>query len=90
MVSFDVTALFTSINLDLAKRTLNEILPEHFKSGKLTKFSVCKLVNLCFTTQFEFNGTLCVPREAAFRFSDKEHFRGHEFKLEEKRCRLDI
>ena len=58
MVSFDVTALFTSINLDLAKETLHEILPENFKSGKLTKFSICKLINLCLITHFEFNGTL--------------------------------
>ena len=59
MVSFDVTALFTSINLEVAQTTLNELLAsEEYNPGTLRKDSLCKLVQLCQITNFEFDGSI--------------------------------
>ena len=57
MVSFDVTSLFTSVNLDLARTTVAELLHEHGTTGgTLEKEDICKLLDLCLTTYFEFDG----------------------------------
>eukprot|EP00061_Rhincodon_typus_P014806 g42108.t1 len=60
MVSFDITALFTSTNIDLAKETIATLLD---KSGRqapndtnsIIKDSTLKLLDLCLTTHFIFN-----------------------------------
>ena len=59
MVSFDVTALFTSIDLNLAKETIADLLPEQLRPGQtLTKTSTCALLDLCLQTYFKFDGKL--------------------------------
>ena len=59
MVSFDVTALFTSIDLDVARTTLKELLStEEHNFGTLKKDSLCKLVQLCQITNFKFDGSI--------------------------------
>ncbi|XP_059509911.1 telomerase reverse transcriptase-like [Stegostoma tigrinum] len=60
MVSFDVTALFTSININLAKETLTTLLEEpktHTPdtTNLISKDNIIKLVDLCLTTHFTFN-----------------------------------
>ncbi|XP_059500135.1 uncharacterized protein LOC132209322 [Stegostoma tigrinum] len=59
MVSFDVTALFTSININLAKETLTTLLEEpktHTPdtTSLISKDNIIKLVDLCLTTHFTF------------------------------------
>ncbi|XP_059495631.1 uncharacterized protein LOC125446408 isoform X2 [Stegostoma tigrinum] len=60
MVSFDVTALFTSININLAKETLTTLLEEpktHTPdtTNLTSKDNIIKLVDLCLTIHFTFN-----------------------------------
>ncbi|XP_059498080.1 uncharacterized protein LOC132207173 isoform X1 [Stegostoma tigrinum] len=60
MVSFDVTALFTSININLAKETLTTLVEEpktHTPdtTNLISKDKIIKLVDLCLTTHFTFN-----------------------------------
>eukprot|EP00061_Rhincodon_typus_P015068 g42537.t1 len=66
MISFDVTALFTSINIDPAKETIATLLDEsggqapHDING-INKDSALKLLDLCLTTHFSFND--CIFRQ---------------------------
>ena len=57
MVSFDVTALFTSIDLSLAKETIANLLPGQLQPGQnLTKRSIGTLLDLCLSTCVKFDG----------------------------------
>ena len=57
MVSFDVTSLFTSIDLKTAKETISELLDvKGTPNGLLTKEDIGELLNLCLTTYFTFDG----------------------------------
>ena len=59
MVSFDVTALFTSIDLTLAKETIANLIPEQLQPGQtLKKRSIGTLIDLCLSTFFSFDGKL--------------------------------
>ena len=57
MISSDVTALFTSIDLGLARSVLKELV-EHSSQqiGRLQQASLYKLVDLCMKTYFDFDG----------------------------------
>eukprot|EP00061_Rhincodon_typus_P005178 g24390.t1 len=58
MVSFDVTALFTSIDIPLAKETMATLLEEAAMqaSSSISNDNILKLLDLYFTTHFIFNG----------------------------------
>ncbi|KER26364.1 hypothetical protein T265_06349 [Opisthorchis viverrini] len=61
MVLFDVSSLFTSVDLHSAKTTVAELLDSHGPpSGSLRKEDICELLSLCLTTYFEFNGLLAI------------------------------
>ena len=65
MISFDVTALFTSIDLGLARSVLKELV-EHSSQqiGRLQQASLYKLVDLCMKTYFEFDGKIYEQKKA--------------------------
>ncbi|CAI2738282.1 unnamed protein product [Dicrocoelium dendriticum] len=57
MLSFDVTALFTSISHELAKATMMELLQKQSNTtGNLKTESIWELLDLCMTTYFYFDG----------------------------------
>eukprot|EP00061_Rhincodon_typus_P009794 g33570.t1 len=59
MVSFDIIALFSSIDMTLAKKTLTILLanPKTQTSNEtISKYNMLKLLDLCLTTHFVFNG----------------------------------
>eukprot|EP00061_Rhincodon_typus_P019000 g48421.t1 len=63
MVFFNVTALFTSIYIPLAKETLASLLdrlgiqtPDN--TNTISKDGILKLLDLCLTTHFTFNGKI--------------------------------
>lgn len=65
MVSFEITALFTSINIDLAKQTIHDLFTKHQdnKGSTPTEHSmstdaVLKLLELCLPTHFKFNSKI--------------------------------
>ncbi|CAI2738566.1 unnamed protein product, partial [Dicrocoelium dendriticum] len=59
MISFDVTALFTSVNLQTAIAVITERLKvSEQQIGKMTTENVCKLLHLCLSTHFSFNGKI--------------------------------
>ncbi|XP_072406376.1 uncharacterized protein [Chiloscyllium punctatum] len=58
MISFDVTALFTSIDKTLAKETIANLLDRHNRQQNvepINKDGILKLLDLCLTTHFTFN-----------------------------------
>eukprot|EP00061_Rhincodon_typus_P002332 g17251.t1 len=59
MVSFDVTPLFTSIDIPLARETLTTLLKqEQDPSDTISTDNMLKLLDLCLTTHFIFNGQI--------------------------------
>lgn len=58
MFSFDIVSLFTSVPLDLARQTLQELL-EHQRSEQEKSSSICELIVCCLRTYFTFEGTFC-------------------------------
>ena len=59
MVSFDVTSLYTSIDLDLAQLTVSKLLDDRPPDDQqLSRQSILSLLKLCLTTHFTFNGQL--------------------------------
>jgi hypothetical protein len=58
MVSFYVTALFTSVNPALAKQTIASLLMERrtANDARLSNASYMELLDLCLRTYFQFNG----------------------------------
>ncbi|WP_353839223.1 hypothetical protein, partial [Acinetobacter baumannii] len=57
MVSFDVTALFSSINPTPAKQTIASLLMERRTNATgLSNASYMELLDLCLRTYFRFNG----------------------------------
>eukprot|EP00061_Rhincodon_typus_P008475 g31107.t1 len=59
MVPFDITALFTSIDLPLARQTLATLLKqEQHLSDTISTDNMLKLLDLCLTTHFTFNGQI--------------------------------
>lgn len=62
MVSFDVSSLFTSVDLDSAKATVAELLDNNgTPTGSLEEEDLCRLLDLCLITHFEFNGEYYEP-----------------------------
>ena len=60
MISFDVVSLFTSIPLPTAKRITDKLLtdnPSWQNQTQLTKENVLDLLDLCLSTEFQFEGT---------------------------------
>ncbi|XP_072406260.1 uncharacterized protein [Chiloscyllium punctatum] len=58
MISFDVMALFTSIDTTLAKETIANLLDRHNRQQDvepINKDGILKLQDLCLTTHFTFN-----------------------------------
>eukprot|EP00061_Rhincodon_typus_P002538 g17835.t1 len=62
MISFDVTALFTSINIDLAKETIATLLDKSSRrttqDTNINKDTTMKLLDLRLTTYFTFNDSI--------------------------------
>ena len=59
MVSFDVTALFTSIDLHLAMDVTKELVERGaHRMGNLSNASLYRLLGLCLKTNFEFAGKI--------------------------------
>lgn len=61
MTFFDVTALFTSIEIRLAKETLSLLLTNDrnlVKYMKLQSQSLLQLIDLCLTINFQFNNKI--------------------------------
>eukprot|EP00061_Rhincodon_typus_P006898 g27996.t1 len=59
MVSFDVTALFTSIDIPLATETLATLLKqEQDPNDTISTDNMLKLLDLCLTTHFTFNSQI--------------------------------
>eukprot|EP00061_Rhincodon_typus_P006230 g26652.t1 len=58
MISFDVTTLFTSVDIPLARETLATLLKERDPSDTISTDNMLKLVDLCLTTHFTFNGQI--------------------------------
>ncbi|CAH8591236.1 unnamed protein product [Schistosoma mattheei] len=61
MISFDVTVLFTSNELNLVKETLSLLLTNDAHLAKYTKLqsqSLLELIDLCLTTYFQFNNKI--------------------------------
>eukprot|EP00061_Rhincodon_typus_P006516 g27228.t1 len=58
MVSFDVTTLFTLLDLPLARETLATILKEQDPSDTISTDNMLKLLDLCLMTHFTFNGQI--------------------------------
>eukprot|EP00061_Rhincodon_typus_P012790 g38739.t1 len=58
MVSFDVTALFTSIDIPLVKETVATLPVQAAMqtSSSISNDNIIKLPDLCLTTYFVFNG----------------------------------
>eukprot|EP00061_Rhincodon_typus_P002262 g17022.t1 len=54
MILFDVTALFTSVDIPLARETMTAILEQEQDPSETT--STDNMLNLCLTTHFTFNG----------------------------------
>ena len=60
MISFDVVSLFTSIPLPTAKRITDQLLttnPSWKDNTKLTKSGILNLLNLCLSTEIQFEGS---------------------------------
>ena len=60
MVSFDVVSLFTSIPLSTAKRITDDLLTTNLSwtgKTKLSKSDILDLLDLCLSTEFQFEGT---------------------------------
>ncbi|GAA55527.1 hypothetical protein CLF_108233 [Clonorchis sinensis] len=59
MLSFDVTSLFTSINHNLARETIAELLGNNPNTtGAMKPESMCKLLDFCMDTYFSFDGQI--------------------------------
>ncbi|XP_072436559.1 uncharacterized protein [Chiloscyllium punctatum] len=61
MVSFDVTALFTSIDKTLARETIANLLDRRNRQQDvepINKAGILKLLDLCLTTHFTFNNQI--------------------------------
>ena len=59
MLSFDVTALFTLIDLDLAQKVEKELVGNSSEQIQgLTPDSLYRFVDLCMQTYFEFDGKI--------------------------------
>ncbi|CAH8592007.1 unnamed protein product [Schistosoma bovis] len=61
MISFDVTALFTSTEPQLAKETISLLLKNDTNLTKYTTLqikSLLELIDLCLTTYFQFNNKI--------------------------------
>eukprot|EP00061_Rhincodon_typus_P001279 g14280.t1 len=57
MILFDITALFTSIDIPLAREITTTLLEqEHDPSETISKDNMLKLLDLRLTTHFTFNG----------------------------------
>eukprot|EP00061_Rhincodon_typus_P015178 g42709.t1 len=55
MVSFGITALFTSIDIPQARETLATLLKEQDPSDTISTENMLKLLDLCLMTHFVFN-----------------------------------
>eukprot|EP00061_Rhincodon_typus_P014681 g41862.t1 len=58
MVSFDITALFTSIDIPLAGETLATLLKERDPNDTISTDNMLKLLDLCLMTHFTFKGQI--------------------------------
>lgn len=59
MISFDITTLFTSVDLKLAINLIKELLDNaQLPKGPLTTEITCERLQLCLTTYFRFDGEL--------------------------------
>eukprot|EP00061_Rhincodon_typus_P004795 g23449.t1 len=58
VVSFDVTALFTSIDMPRARETPAIILKEPDPNDTISTDNMLKLLDLCLMTHFTFNGQI--------------------------------
>eukprot|EP00061_Rhincodon_typus_P011321 g36247.t1 len=58
MVSFDITALFTSVDIPLARETVATLLKERDPSNTISTDNMLKLLDLYLMTYFTFNGQI--------------------------------